>query len=144
MANGDITTIKILGSYPIPGGGRNLTGANENNKILVWGQLEGTYDSTKGLDLTPRGGLGAFGITGEADFFSFEVKQCGVAGTRTDPASLAQFEAARENENGGGNVGSIFVVDQVGAANVEEPSDADLITINFIVCGDDATAPVLT
>lgn len=143
MASGDITTIKILGSYPIPGGGRNATGQPVNQKIMVWGQLEGTYDATKGLDLTTRGGLQAFGVS-TADFFSFEVKQCGVAGTRTNPTTLKGFEAGRENENGGGNVGSIFVIDQVGAATVTPPSDNDLITVNFVVCGDDAGAPILT
>ena len=143
MANGDITTIKEQGRYSIPGGGRNLAGAPQNNKVLVWGTIEGTYDGTVGLDLGPRGGLRALGVS-TADFFTFEVKQAGVTGTRTNPASLAQFEAGYEGVFGGGNVDSIFVVDQVGAANVAEPSDGDLITINFLVCGDDASAPILT
>ena len=143
MANGDITTIKEQGRYSIPGGGINTAGAAVNNKVLVWGTLEGTYDSTKGLDLGTRGGLRALGVS-TADFFTFEVKQAGVSGTRTNPASLLQFEAGRENENGGGNVESIFVIDQVGAGSPAEPSNADLITINYLVCGDDATAPILT
>lgn len=143
MANGDITTIKEQGRYSIPGGGINLAGAAQNNKVVVWGTFEGTYDATVGLDLGSRGGLRALGVS-TADYFTFEVKQCGVSGTRTNPAALTGFRAGRENENGGGNVESVFVIDQVGAASPAEPSNADLITINFLVIGDDARTPILT
>ena len=144
MANGDITTIKIAGRYRIPGGGINTTGAAVNNKVVVWGTLEGTYNATTGLDLTPRGGLGALGISGVADFYSFEIRQAGVSGTRTNPTQQKLFKAGRENENGGGNVGSIFCFDELGAASPAQPSAGDLLTLNFIVCGDDAGAPILT
>jgi hypothetical protein len=140
MANGDITTIKVAGSYSIPGGGKNLTGGAENNKIIVWGTLEGTYDQTVGLDLNTRGGLRALGVS-TCDFFSFEIRQAGVSGTRTNPTQQKLFKAGRENENGGGNVGSVFCFDDLGAASPAQPSDADLFTLNFIVCGDDANAP---
>ena len=144
MAAGDITTIKEQGRYSIPGGGAQTPGAAPvNNKVLVWGTIEGTYDATVGLDLGPRGGLRALGVT-KADFFTFEVTQCGVSGTRTNPASLLQFEASYEPETGGGNIDSIFVHDQIGSGGPLEPSDNDLITLNFLVLGDDATAPILT
>ena len=143
MANGDITTIKEAGRYSIPGGGINLAGAHVNNKVLVWGTIIGTYDSTVGLDLGPRGGLAALGVT-NCDFFTFEVRQAGVSGTRTNPTSLDMFRAGYEPANGGGNVDSIFVIDEVGDADPAEPSDADLITLNFLALGDDATAPILT
>ena len=143
MANGDITTIKEQGRYSIPGGGIKVGGAAVNNKVLVWGTIEGTYDGTVGLDLGPRGGLKALGVL-TADFFTFEVVQAGVSGTRTNPASLLQFVAGYEPATGGGNVDSIFVHDQIGAASILEPSDGDLITLNFLVLGDDASAPILT
>lgn len=143
MGDGLITTIKIAGSYAIPGGGKNLTGQAVNNKIMVWGTLEGTYHATIGLDLTTRGGLRALGVS-TCDFYTFEVRQAGVAGTRTNPSSLKLFKAGRESETGGGNVGSIFVFDELGQGSPAQPSASDLITLNFLVIGDDANAPVLT
>lgn len=143
MGNGEITTIKVAGSYPIPGGGRTVDGAVVNNKIMVWGTIEGTYDGTVGLDLGPRGGLKALGVS-TCDFFSFEVRLAGTSGTRTNPTTLDLFRAGYEPATGGGNVDSIFVIDEVGDADPAEPSDGDLITLNFIAIGDDATAPILT
>ena len=46
MANGDITAIKQLGSFTIPGGGNTLTGVSKNNKVMVWGEITATYVST--------------------------------------------------------------------------------------------------
>ncbi len=145
MANGDITTIKIAGRYAIPGGGINTAGASKNNKVLVWGTLEGTYAAT-GLGLTARGGFNALGISGVADFYSFELRQAGVSGTRTNPTQQKLFKAGRENENGAtsGKRGFIFCFDELGAASPAQPSAGDLLTLNFIVLGDDATAPELT
>ena len=143
MAAGDITTIKEFGRYSIPGGGVNQGGAPVNNKVMVWGTIEGTYDGTVGLNLDARGGFGALGLT-NMDFFSFDVREAGVSGTRTNPTQQALFRVGRENENGGGSVGKLFVIDEVGAASPAEPSDNDLITLNFLVIGDDASAPVLT
>lgn len=141
--NGHITTLKTLGRYSIPGGGRNLQGAPVNNKVLVWGQLEGLYHATVGLDLGPRGGLRALGVS-TVDFFTFEIRQAGVSGTRTNPTTLSLFKAGYEPETGGGNVDSIFCFDNLGADSPAQPSAGDLITVDFLVLGDDATAPILT
>ncbi len=142
MADGDITTLKTLGRYSIPGGGKNLAGAAKNNKVMVWGTIIGTYHATVGLDLGPRGGLRALGVS-TVDFFTFEIVQAGVSGTRTNPTSLSLFKAGYEPETGGGNVDSIFCFDNLGASSPAQPSAGDLITLNFLVLGDDATAPEL-
>ena len=144
MANGDISEIKELGRYSIPGGGKNLVGQAVNQKVLVWGTIEGAYETT-GLDLPARGGLQALGVS-TADFFTLEVRQAGVSGTRTNPTQQKLFKAGRESENGAtsGKRGFIFAFDDLGAGSPAQPSPGDLITLNFLVLGDDATAPVLT
>lgn len=138
MASGDITTVKEYGRYAIPGAGHNLQGQAKNNKVLVWGQLIGTYVTT-GMDLEAIGGLKALGVS-TCDFFCFNVRYSGAAGTTvcTDMAvPVVDYEQAS------GNPGKIFVADEAGAANIAEPTDADIITIDFLVIGEDATAPEL-
>ena len=142
MAAGDITTLKTKGRYSIPGGGKSLQGAAKNNKVMVWGQLEGTYSASVGLDLGPRGGLRALGVS-TVDFFSFEIRQAGVSGTRTNPTQQKLFKAGYEPETGAGNVDSIFCFDDLGQGSPAQPSADDLITVDFLVIGDDATAPEL-
>ncbi len=136
---GHITTVKELGRYSIPGGGINTTGQAVNNKVMVWGTLEGLYKTT-GLDLLARGEAAALGLS-TLDFYMFEVRQAGVSGTRTNPTTLDIFRAGMANAATGGK---IFVIDEVGDADPAEPSDNDLITLNFLAVGDDARAPILT
>ena len=47
MADGDFT-VKVLGRFTIPGGGHSTTGGSRNNKELVWGEVDYTYN-TAGL-----------------------------------------------------------------------------------------------
>lgn len=138
MADGDITTMKELGRISIPGGGINVAGADKNNKVMVWGRLVATYD-TLGLDLLARGGLRAFGVE-TADFWSFDVQQGGATATAV-PTTKAGFLADLELIT---TPNRLFIADQVGADSIAEPSDAETFTINWLVIGDDARAPVLT
>ena len=139
MGDSDISYIKELGRYSIPGAGVNSVGGAVNNKVLVWGRLEGEYD-TLGLDLLARGTLRALGVE-NADFFTFEMRQAGVTGTRTNPTTLKLFKAHLQQTT---VPGRIFCFDQLGAASPAEPSDSDIITLDFICLGDDARVPVLT
>jgi hypothetical protein len=137
MADGDITTITEYGRFAIPGAGHNLQGMAKNNKVLVWGRLVGTYD-TLGLALIDRGGLRALGVS-VADFWSFTVRYCGSTAT-TVPTDLKLFLADLELLT---TPGRIFVADEVGQDPPAEPSDAESVTIDFLVIGEDATAPEL-
>ncbi len=137
MADGDITRITEYGRFAIPGAGHNLAGQAKNNKVVVWGQLVGGYKTT-GLDLASKGGLKAFGVT-TADYFSFTVRYAGATGLVV-PANLKLFLADLQQTT---TVDKIFVADEVGADTPAEPSDADIITIDWFVVGEDATAPEL-
>ncbi len=93
-----------------------------------------------GPPVLARGTLTALGVT-NADFFTFEVRQTGVAGTRVN---VTQQKLAKANLQQTGTPGRLFVIDEVGAASPAEPSDTDLITLDFLCIGDDARVPVLT
>jgi len=128
MADGDITSIKELGRYTLPGGGFTTAGVAKNNKVVAWGEIIGTYKST-GIDLTAKGGSLALGVS-EIDFIDLTVTKTGVAGTTvpvSDKLSLANINATWK----------IFVVDEEGQANPAVPTAGDIITIQYMVMGDD-------
>ena len=133
MADGDITTIKEYGRYEIPGGGHSVSGVAQNNKVLVWGQIVGTYVTT-GLDLSGAGGCKVFGLT-NLDFLTMDVRYCGSTST-TVPTDMNLFLATLERSSD-----KIFVADQVGADTPAEPSDAEAVTIDFLVMGESANTP---
>ena len=129
MADGDVS-VKVLYKQTL-GGGRTLTGGAKNSKVLVVGEIKGTYVST-GLALNKFGGPTAFGVS-TLDFVSLDTRV--IAGV-TDPAAEVLFLA---NFDASGN--KIFLLEDVGAANPATPSDADAVTIRFLAVGDDADAP---
>jgi hypothetical protein len=135
--NGDISQIVEYGRFAIPGAGHNLTGAAKNNKVMVWGQLKGKYVTT-GLDLNERGGIRALGVS-TVDYYTLTVRYAGSGGT-TVPADELLFLADLEQAL---TPGKIFVADQVGADSIAEPSDGDIITIDYFIVGEDITAPEL-
>ena len=135
MAAGDITSIKELGRFAIPGAGHSLSGIAKNNKVMCWGEIIGTYVST-GLNLANEGGIHALGVT-NADFISLTVTKAGVTGTRTYPAQQLTFLANIDAAN------KIFICDQVGADNPAVPTSGDLITIQYFVFGDDSSTPAM-
>jgi hypothetical protein len=135
--NGDISQISEYGRFAIPGAGHNLTGAAKNNKVLVWGRIKGLYNTT-GLNLGARGGLRALGVS-TADYFSFTVRFTGSGGVTVptdEKLFLADLEQSLTNN-------FIFVADEVGADSIAEPSNADIITIDYFIVGEDVTAPEL-
>jgi hypothetical protein len=134
MANGDITSIKELGRFAIPGAGHTLSGIAKNNKVLVWGEIIGSYVST-GINLENEGGLHALGVT-SADFISLTVTKTGAAGTTLPTqqlGNLANIDAANK----------IFLCDSVGADNPTAVAAGDIITIQYCVFGDDSSTPAM-
>jgi hypothetical protein len=137
MAAGDISSIKRLGRYVIPGSGQNTLGQPKNNKVITWGRITGLYTSG-GLKLNDRGGIRALGVS-VADVVHLEVRTAGTAGTPTNPTSDNLFLAnLLETTN------RIFVVDQVGQANPTVPEENDQMVIDYLVFGEDADTPELT
>jgi hypothetical protein len=134
MANGDITSIKELGRFTIPGAGHTLSGIARNNKVMCWGEIIGSYVST-GINLENEGGLHALGVT-SADFISLTVTKTGAAGAilpTQQLGNLANIDAANK----------IFICDSVGADNPAVPTAGDIITIQYFVFGDDSSTPAL-
>ncbi len=134
MADGDITTITELGRIDIPGSGHDLQGVAKNNKVLVWGRIVATYD-TLGIALDDKGGVRALGVD-TADFLSLEVRYCGSTAT-TVPTDMNLFLAIKDTTD------KIFVMDQVGADSPAEPSDAEAVTVDYLVLGEDSRTPEL-
>ena len=122
MADGDVTQIKILSKFNIPGGGRNALGFPTNNKTMVVGELQGTYVSDAGIKLSAEGGALALGLT-TIDFIDFDVKS--VAGNVQVDEQLytATFNHSTKN--------IIVCVD-----GLTKPSDADACIIKFMAIGD--------
>jgi hypothetical protein len=135
-SNGDITQISEYGRFAIPGAGHNLTGAARNNKVIVWGRIKGLYVTT-GLDLNAKGGLRALGVS-TVDYFTLTVRYAGtgLVVPSDEKLFLADVEQAL-------TPGKIFVADEVGADSINEPSNGDIITIDYFIVGEDITAPDL-
>ena len=134
MASGDITSIKELGRFAIPGAGHSLSGIAKNNKVMAWGEIKGSYVST-GLNLANEGGVHALGVT-SADFISLTVTKTGSLGT-TVPTALNGFLANLDVAH------KIFIVDQVGQDNPAVPTAGDLITVQYFVFGEDSSTPAM-
>ena len=136
MASGDITSVKILGRTVLPGGGNTLTGVQVQNKVLVWGQINCSYDNT-GID--PSSATGTFGASGTLasafglktlDTVSFNL-------AATDGAAMADDALYFFNADVAGS-GLIFGIEDVGANGSAQPTDADVLDLRFFAIGDDA------
>ncbi len=135
MADGDITSIKELGRYTIPGSGHNLNGVAKNNKVMAWGTLVGTY-AAAGMDLRTKGGVQALGVS-VADYIGLTVRYAGATAT-TVPADQTLFLANLDESD------KIFVCDQVGTANPAVVTPGEAVTIDYFVFGEDTSHPELT
>lgn len=130
MANGDITHIKELGRFTVPGGGRTLNGLASNNKVFVFGELSATYVST-GIALNGAGGIQAFGLS-TLDYIEFEV----VTVNDVDHASTVHSMAnlARRSDK-------IFVGTDIAETTL--PSDGHVVVLQYFAIGD-SSRPDLT
>jgi hypothetical protein len=129
MANGDITHVKELGRFTIPGGGRTLGGVAKNNKIIVWGEISGTWEDSNGLNLNNEGGRTALGLD-TLDYIAFEVKTSG--GTNNADEACFTAHLGRDSEE-------IYVLND-GSTN---PSAADTVVLAYFAIGDANNAPDL-
>ncbi len=128
---GDISQITELGRFNIPGTGHNNIGQAKNNKVMVWGQIKGLYDST-GLDALQYGtSESLFGLT-VLDNLSLSVRTTGTAGTPVNVTSLKHPLAQLTQP-----LGKIFVADDVGQADPAVPSGSDTIVINYVAFGEE-------
>ena len=117
-----ITHVKILSKLTIPGGGYSLTGVAKNNKIIVSGEISGTYLSAEGLDLETEGGPQVLGLE-KIDFISFDVKT--INGTASVNAGLT---TATYNHN----LHRIFPA----LDGKTKPTDAQVCVVKFLAVGD--------
>lgn len=132
MADGDVS-VKVLYKQTV-GGGRTTSGVAVARKVLVVGEIVGTYVST-GLAIDKLGGVAAFGVT-NLDFISLDPR---IIAAVTDPSADVLFLANFDVTNN-----KIFLLEDSGAADPATPSDADAVTIKFLAVGDSADAPELT
>jgi hypothetical protein len=130
MANGDITQIKILGSFTIGGGGATTSGGAANNKVLTWGRIVGTHEDDHGLNLVRYGGFAALGLS-SCDFIRFDVVSSNAVFNIEQDMWTAGI--GRDDEN-------IYVVKD-GDAN---PAAGHVVVLNFLACGDSNEAADLT
>jgi hypothetical protein len=131
MANGDIQ-VKVLYRQSL-GGGKTLNGQSKNTKILVVGEITGSYVAA-GLAVNKLGGPSAFGVT-TLDVLELDVRSVAAVETTIEKLQLACYDVTNQK---------IFITEDIGAANPAVPSNADAIVIRFLAIGDDADAPELT
>lgn len=131
MANGDITHIKELGRFTIPGGGRTTGGVAKNNKVAVWGEISASYVST-GINLSQEGGVVALGLT-TLDFITLEVR----TSNSVDHASQAQMVANLAQDED-----KIYVLIDVDAGTL--PTDGHTVVLQYFAIGDSAATVDLT
>lgn len=144
MADGDITSVVILGRTVLPGGGHTLTGGAVQNKVLVWGQINCSYHSS-GID--PASSTGVFGTPGTlagavglATLDTISFNQAATDGAAMADDALSVFLA---NTSG---IGVIFALENVGANGdaTIAPTNGDVLDLRFLAVGDDANVAELT
>lgn len=131
MADGDITHIKQLGSFTIPGGGNTLTGVAKNNKVIVWGEIRATYVAA-GISFDDAGGITALGLSA-LDFIRFEVSLLDGNDNATQVHFLASLAVDEDK---------IYLLDNV--AGDAKPENAEVVYLKYLACGDSTAAPELT
>ena len=143
MADGDITKVQELGRISLPGGGNTLTGAQVQNKVLVWGRITATFHST-GLD--PASSTGMFGTSGtlakvfgveNIDFCELTVNDQG-AGENNDKDAIHYYALDRGSE-------LIFGLEDLGhPTQASVPGNADALDLRYLVVGDASAYAELT
>lgn len=134
MANGDLTAIKILGSWTIPGGGHTTTGAASNSKRAVWGQFTGPSEDTDGLNLIRYGGFAALGLAA-CDVIKFDVVS--VNAVFNVDEQLWEASIGRDDEN-------VYLTVNGGVGAGDSPDAGHECIVNFFAIGDSNAAPDLT
>ena len=125
MASGDITAIKELGRFTIPGGGHTTGGLAKNNKVQAWGEITAT-NVAAGLALDALGGVTALGVC-TLDFIHLEPRLLNA----TAPASQAQFSAQLDVLTD-----KIFIVEDLDDSTLV--TDGQAVLLRYLVIGDDA------
>ena len=119
MADGDYNVFE-LGRSRVQGGGSNLAGSAKNDKVVVWGQIDYTYN-TDGLVVPPsRLGLSAIDVILFGNVFG----PADAAPTAAQPWHAVYTTAAE----GSGNV---IVEDTAG----NEQTDSTTSTLSFFAVG---------
>jgi hypothetical protein len=131
MANGDITSVKILGTFNIGGGGATADGAAANNKVLTWGQIVGTWEDTHGLNLVNEGGFAALGLA-SCDFIRFDVVS--VNAVFNIEADMWTAGIGRDDEN-------VYVVKD---GDTNPATEGHVVVLNYLACGDSNEVADLT
>ena len=134
MADGDVTSVKRLGSIVLPGGGNTTAGGQKQNKVLVWGQINCTYHST-GVDFASATGIyGAGGSVPLAlglDTIDFIEVVVGVNSTDDnidkDNLTLVQLDATKK---------LLFMLENLGQNEANAPTNADTLDLRFWAIGD--------
>jgi hypothetical protein len=141
MADGDITSVKVLGRTVLPGGGNTLTGVQVQNKVLVWGQINCSYHSS-GID--PASATGVYGASGTLpnalglktlDTISFNLAATDGGVMANDALYLFSYNKSTD---------LIFALEDVGVADAAAPGNSDVLDLRFFAIGDDAAAAELT
>jgi hypothetical protein len=130
MANGDIQ-VKVLYRQSL-GGGIDANGVAKNTKILVVGEITGTYVAA-GLAVNKLGGANAFGVSG-LDYIKLNTITIGGVYPTAEKLFKADYNEATHK---------IFLLEDVGAADPAKPADGDVVVLKFVAVGDDADAPEL-
>ena len=119
MADGDYNVFE-LGRSRVQGGGSNLAGSPKNDKVVVWGQIDYTYNTT-GLVVPPsRLGLSAIDVILFGNVFG----PADAAPTAAQPWH-AIYTAVAEGS------GNIIVTDDAGT----EQTDSTASTLSYVAFG---------
>jgi len=133
MANGDITSIKILGRTLLPGGGNTTSGAQKQQKALVWGTIACTYVST-GVALNDvNGTIKALGVD-TLDFIDFELRAYDGAAASEEELHHVAFNRS---------LNKIYTLENVGDGTVVACTDGDTLELRYIAVGDAHSVDVL-
>jgi hypothetical protein len=142
MANGDVTKVAVLGRFLLPGGGNTLTGAQRQNKTLIWGEIVCTAADT-GINIAAAGSQGVFTGWDDAlglnavDLLEFTLKTPDTTGQAVADDKLYFFDVSH-------STWLIHHTEDAGSADPQPVTAGDDLVLTFWAIGDDANQTELT
>jgi len=119
-----ITSIKILGKSRVEGGGFTSTGLARNNKVMVWGELTGTY-AAAGVSFVPED----IGISGTFDFINLQAESVNSVNFKNDTQIYAAFDPV------------LAVLNLMDDVDSNDEAGTTAFVVNFFAIGDSTAAP---
>jgi hypothetical protein len=142
MASGDVTKVAVLGRFLLPGGGNTTTGAQRQNKVLLWGEITCTA-ADAGININASGSVGNHtGWPNALGLDVLDIIECTLKTPDPTGQTMANDKGYLFSVSHSGWL--IHHTEDAGSANPIPITSGDDLVLTFWAIGDKGTEGVLT